>query len=68
MDPLMVDNSVFIVLLMALRKAIPRLTTLLRLLEYIQCLPPLRPHPLCPRYSRLNCVCPREQEPGDIDE
>ena len=37
-------------------------------IEYLQCLPPLRPHTLCPRHSRLDRVCAREQKPGDLDE
>ena len=43
------------------------LIPLLRLPEYIQCLPALRSHPLRSRYSRLDCICTREQEAGDID-
>ncbi len=40
---------------------------LITLLEHVQCLTALRPHPLRPRHSRLDCVCAREQEPGDPD-
>lgn len=61
MDPLMVGDlfaEALIDFLNYLRTYV--LIVLLGLLEYIQCLPPLRPHPLRPRHSRLDSVCARE--------